>query len=417
MEQCSDVRDYVDPHLRKEDFELRKLLDGLELADIGLKDSPRHLSGGQKTRLALARALVAEPDILLLDEPTNFLDIQGKQWVMKFLSHYPKTLLLISHDLELMDRSIDKVIAINPMNRTIEEYTGTYTQYLKTKKQREDMVKRQLETERKHLEHMKEGLQKMQRFTSEKGVRARTQLKKKIARLQDNLPPMPRELRSITFTMPDPAWVGEMPIMAKHITKSYGGESILDDLSISIRRGERIALMGPNGAGKSTFIKILLGLLEPDTGTVVKDEKLKVGYYSQEFETFDMGKTLMETAYTVTDKGDNVIRPLFARFLFSGRSVFQTVGSLSGGEKTRLSIALLLLQDLNFLVLDEPTTYLDTMSQRVMLEALKQYKGTLLVVSHTVDFIRELQPTKGIILPQHTVDSWNNSFLQYVDTL
>lgn len=414
MDKVFDIRSYIDPYSRKHDFELRKMLDGLELENLLLENSLMNLSGGQKTRLALARALLMEPDILLLDEPTNFLDVSGKKWVMKFLSNYPKTLILVSHDLKLMDHAIDKVIALNPGEKTIEEYVGNYTNYVKVKKQKDALLKRQIVNEQKHIAHMKEGLIKMARFTSEKGVRARVRLERRIEKLESSLPPMPKELRKIRFHLPEPAWIGEMPIMAKHIYKSYGDELILEDVSLSIRRYERIALIGPNGAGKSTFIKVLMGLIKPDEGTLIPDDKLKIGYYSQEFENFDMEKTIMETVQKVTDLGERHTRPLLARFLFSGDSVNQKVGTLSGGEKTRLSIALLLLKNYNLLILDEPTTYLDVMSQRVLLEALKQYKGTMLIVSHTEEFIKELKPTRALFLPENKLEFWDDELLPEV---
>lgn len=417
MEKVFDIRSYIDPYSKKFDFELRKMLDGLELENLLLEGSMMNLSGGQKTRLALARALLLEPDILLLDEPTNFLDKAGKKWVMNFLSNYPKTLLLVSHDLKLMDHAIDKVIALNPLDKTIEEYIGNYTNYIKVKKQKEDLLKRQIVTEQKHISHMKEGLIKMARFKSEKGVRARIRLKRRIEKLEANLPPLPKEIKRIKFKLSDPAWIGEMPIIAKNISKSFGEESVLEDVSLSIKRYERIALIGPNGVGKSTFIKIIMGLIQPDEGTLIPDEKLKIGYYSQEFENFDMEKTIMETVQKQTDVGERYTRPLLARFLFSGDKVYQKVGSLSGGEKTRLSIALLLLKDYNMLILDEPTTYLDVLSQRVLLEALKQYKGTLLIVSHTEEFIQELKPSRALILPENKIVPWSDDWLEQVSLI
>ena len=417
MEKAFDIRSYIDPYSRKHDFELRKMLDGLELEALLLEGTLMHLSGGQKTRLALARALLMEPEILLLDEPTNFLDKEGKKWVMNFLSQYPNTLLLISHDLKLMDNYIDKVIALSPLEKTIEEYIGNYTNYIKVKKQKEDLLKRQILNEQKHIKHMKEGLIKMARFTSEKGVRARIRLKRRVEKLEANLPEMPKELRRIRFKLLEPAWIGEMPIMAKHISKSYGEEPILEDVSLSIRRYERIALIGPNGVGKSTLIKILMGILPPDEGSIIPDEKLKIGYYSQEFENFDMELTIMETVQKQTNLGEGYTRPLLARFLFSGDKVYQKVGSLSGGEKTRLSIVLLLLKDYNMLILDEPTTYLDMLSQRVLLEALKQYKGTLLIVSHTEEFIQELKPSRALILPENKIVPWSDDWLEEVSLI
>lgn len=417
MEASDTVRKYLDTDGLWSDFDLETMLRGLELTTLSIYSSPRNLSGGQKTKLALARALLARPDTLLLDEPTNFLDVEGKQWVMNFLSHYPHTLLLISHDLKLMDKYIDKVIALNPQTRTLDEYNGTYSTYITVKKQQEDVLKRQIITEQKHLKHMKKGLERMKRNKSKKGVRQRTLLRKRIQKIQDALPELPKEMRTMKFRLRDPAWIGEAPIIAKHLYKSYGDTQVLNDVSLTILRYQKIALIGPNGVGKSTLIKILMDRLQPDKGTVLKDEKLKVGYYSQEFETFDMEKTIIQAMQERTQEPESLIRSLLGGFLFSGNKIYQPIGTLSGGEKTRLSIAMLLIKDYNLLILDEPTTYLDVLSQRIILEALKRYKGSMLIVSHTEDFIRELQPTRAMLLPENRVVDWSDDLLDRVSDI
>jgi len=417
MENSLSVHNYLDPQNNKEDFELKKVLAGLELESLLLSSSSKNLSGGQKTKLALAKALLNEPDILLLDEPTNFLDIKGKKWVMNFLSHYPKTLILISHDINLLDKYIDKVIAINTHTLKIEEYHGNYTKYLFLKKQKDELLKREVVSEKKHILQMKKGLIKMARYTSEKGVRQRTQLKKRIQRIVDMLPDLPPEIRAIHFKLPEPTRAGEVPLIAKNIHKSFGDKQVLTGVSLSIKRQEHIALIGPNGVGKSTLIKILMGLVKQDKGEVEKDVNLKIGYYSQEFESFDMDLTIVDLLYKFTPASEATIRPLLARFLFSNNKIFQKVSTLSGGEKTRLAIALLLLQNYNLLILDEPTTYLDVMSQRVILEALKQYQGAMLIVSHTEDFIKGLKPTRTLLLPENKLVFWSEELTDKISLI
>lgn len=408
------VGKFLDTSGKKTDFDIRRILSGLQLDDIDLSANPLHFSGGQKTRLAICRAILREPDILLLDEPTNFLDAKGKQWVMHFLAHYPKTVIIVSHDIALLDRHIKKVLAINTFTRQIEEYNGNYSLFQKLKKQRDILVKKQIESEHKHIQHMEKGLVNMQRFTSKKGVRQRTLLKKRIEKLKEHLPPMPQEARAIKVRIPEPSHVGEAPLIAKNISKSFENNQVLDNISLTILRGERLALIGPNGVGKSTLIKILLGTVEADKGSIMRDEKLKIGYYSQEFETMDFTRTLIDITSEAANTSEQLVRPLLARFLFTGPKVYQTIGTLSGGEKTRLAIALLLLQNNNLLVLDEPTTYLDVLSQRVILEALKGYQGAILIVSHTEEFISELQPHKVLILPENIYGVWKDEYLEQV---
>lgn len=417
LEKCHTAREYLDEHYIRDDKELLDILHGLELNDIELYDEPHHLSGGQKTKLAIARALLHEPDTLLLDEPTNFLDTKGKAWVMNFLSTYPKALILVSHDLELLDSAIDKVITINPQKASIEEYKGNYTQFLKLKEQHDALLTRQILSETKHIKKMEKSLVGLMGRKSEKGVRQRVQLQKRIERIKESLPPLPKEAKRIHINLPIPQPVGDSPIRVIDVAKSFGEKEVFTSLSLAIRRGEKIALVGPNGVGKSTLIKIIMGNLEPDSGEIIKDERLSIGYYSQEFESFDFSKTLIETISGIAAMPEEKIRSFLAAFLFNGTKVFQTIKTLSGGEKTRLSIALLLLKNYNLLVLDEPTTYLDVLSQRIILEALKKYTGAILIVSHTEDFIKELKPDRALLLPENKVTSWNDELLDKVSLM
>lgn len=407
MEASQTVREYLNPDHQLHDYMLIKMMQGVELGELDLESSPRGLSGGQKTRLALSRALLSEPDILLLDEPTNFLDIEGKKWVMNFLSNYPKTLIMISHDLELLDKSIDKILYVDSAKGQVEEYKGNYTQALTKRAEKETLLRKQVHVESRNILRLEESIKVV-------GVKQRIALQNRVAKLKEKLPDLPPEVRSIKFKLADPATVGSIPINAINISKSYSDKKVLENVNLTIERGEKVALIGPNGVGKSTLIKILMGLLEPDSGQVVRDYYLKVGYYSQEFETMDFKKTILEVARGEAELPDSVIRPVLGRFLFSSNKVNQEVGTLSGGEKTRLSIALLLLRDYNLLILDEPTTHLDVMSQSIILQVLKEYKGAILIVSHTEEFIKELKPTRALLLPENHFDFWSEDFLERV---
>lgn len=417
MEKSQSIREYVDKHKVKPDFELKKMLKSLELS-VDLSDSLKNLSGGQKTKLALARALISEPDILLLDEPTNFMDIAGKIWVAEFLSKYPKTLLLISHDLGLMDKSIDKILAINTQTKKIDEYKGSYTKAMKLKEEKEDLMKRQILAEQKHVQRLEKSVIKLQeRNKSKKGVRQRVMLQRRIQKIKENLPDLPEEVRKISVSLPTPDPVGELPIRAIDVQKSFGEKTVLGNINFSVRRGERIALIGPNGTGKSTLIKILVGRLDPDSGEVIRHPQLKFGYYSQEFETFDFTKSVMETFCDETNKDESFARAFLGRFMLSGDKIFQKVGSLSGGEKTRLSIAILTAKENNLLVLDEPTTYLDVLSQRIILESLKEYEGTMILVSHTPEFIKELGPSRALLFPEQKIVLWDDELLVRIEEI
>lgn len=413
MDSSENCREYVDPGSAYADHELQKTFAGLELT-VDLNDIPASFSGGQKTKLAIARAILSKPDILFLDEPTNFMDEAGKRFVMDFLANYEGTVIVISHDLKLMDLAINKVLYVNPQSRKIEEYKGNYSTFVKLKKEKDELLKRHTLVEQKHIRNMEEGLKKLYKNTSKKGVRQRVMLQRRIERLKEKLPELPKEIAGIKINLPVPAKIGELPIRSIGIKKSFGNLPVLKDVTFTAVRGERIALMGPNGVGKSTFIKVLMGIVSPDRGEVIKNENLKVGYYSQEFETFDFRKTVLDTFCDETKKDEGFARAFLGRFMFLGAKVYQSVGSLSGGEKTRLSIANITGKDNNLLILDEPTTYLDVMSQRIILESLKNYEGTMIVVSHTPEFIKELAPDKAYLFPEEKMLLWDDGLLDKV---
>ncbi|RJR23777.1 ABC transporter ATP-binding protein [Candidatus Microgenomates bacterium] len=417
MEEANFIRNYLDPKHKNEDFQLKKMLSGLELGDLDLSDNPKVLSGGQKTKLALCRALLTEPDLLLLDEPTNFMDIEGKRWVMDFLSRYNKTLILISHDISLMDEAINRVLYINQNTKKIEEYKGNYSKFLKLKKEKEDLAQRHLLVQQKQIKRMEAGVIRLFKNKSKKGVHQRVILQRRVERLKQGLPETPSEIRQIKFTLPEPSKVGELPLKAFSISKSFNHLKVFKDLNFSIIRGERIAFLGPNGSGKSTLIKVLNGILEPDSGEVKRDINLKIGYYSQEFVSFDLKKTLLDSLIDESSLPSTQARSFLGRFNFLGEKVFQKVATLSGGEKTRLAIALLTSKDYNLLILDEPTTYLDVMSQRIILDALKEYKGTMIVVSHTEEFISELKPDKAFLMPEGRMVFWSDELLHRVSKI
>lgn len=406
LESAVDIQSYLDPEIKREAYELMIMLHSLEV-NVELDTKPKVLSGGQRTKLALLRAIIAEPEVLLLDEPTNFLDAEGKRWMIEFLSEYPHTLIVISHDINLLDTHIDKILSINPHTKKIEQYNGNYTKYLKVKESNDESVKKRYENDQREINRMKKGLLKMGSSSTEKGARARASVQKRIDRITEALPELPKEITQVKFVLPEPTRTGEIPINAKNISKSFNDEKVLSDVSLFIQRGERVVLYGRNGAGKSTFIKILMGRLQPDTGEVIKDPDLRIGYYSQEFETFDFSKTILETVGQVCDLPIDKVRPVLSKFNFLRERIYQTVGTLSGGEKTRLSIALLMLANNNLLILDEPTTYLDIMSQKIILEALKSYKGAMLFVSHTEEFVQGLTPNRVLVLPDNVVRHWS----------
>lgn len=403
LDHAPTIREYICKNQLFPDYEISRFLAGLQLSSLSLEQDPSHLSGGQKTRLAIIRALLEEPELLLLDEPTNFIDKEGRYWILNELAHYRKTLILVSHDLRFLDDVINKVLFINHQTRTIDTYQGNYTAFLRQKKEREDLLVRQIKVQEKQIIRMRESLTKIG-GRSEKGARRKIQLERRLERIIESLPDLPQEARKIKITLPPPAHSGQIPLLTKNITKSFGAKQVLTGVTLTLKRGERTALLGPNGVGKSTLIKILTQNLDADSGEVIRDYNLKIGYYSQEFENFDVSKKVIDAVREKTNLGESQIRPMLFRMLFTYDKLFQPIATLSGGEKTRLAIATLLLQDFNLLILDEPTTYLDVMSQRLILEGLRQYTGSLLIVSHNPEFIDGLAVHQKYHLPEHRLE-------------
>lgn len=403
LDKAQTVMEYINPAGERQEHEIRKLFAGLGISEIDLDSKPQEYSGGVKTKFALSRALFKEPDILLLDEPTNFMDPEGKKWVMGLLAQYPKTLILISHDLSLMDQAIDRVIYVNKHKHKIEEYKGNYSQYMRLKSQADTLFRKQVEGQQKYIGQLEHAIKVV-------GVKTRIVLQRKVARLKEVLPELPPEVRSIKIQLPEPARSGEILVTARSISKDYDDLQVIKNINFSIRRGEKIAMLGPNGVGKSTLIKLLIGQIKPDGGVVEWNPMNKLGYYSQEFENFNMEKSVLNLFSDKCERMESFCRPFLGKFGFAANKVHQKVATLSGGEKTRLAIAMLCSTDANILILDEPTTYLDIMSQRVILEALKTYKGTMIIVSHTEDFIKELKPDKVFMMPEAKMDYWREDY-------
>ena len=300
-----------------------------------------------------------------------------------------------------MDKPTHKII----------EYKGTYSDHLRLKKEREAHRARQIMVKQKHIKQMEKSLEKLRKQKSKKGVRQRVVHSRRLAREKANMPEMPREIRSMRLNLPTPLRVGELPIKVVDVSKSYDDQKIIDNMSLVVRRGEKFVILGPNGTGKSTLIKIMMKQIKPDSGSVIEGVDLKTGYYSQEFDNLDMDKKLLEMVEDKANMGEQGARSVLARFMFDSDKAKQTVGSLSGGEKTRLSIALLVTQKNNLLILDEPTTYLDPMSQRIILEALKEYKGTIVLVSHVEEFVKEIKPNRALFMPEAKTSLWSDELL------
>ena len=369
---------------------IRSMLTALGFDEERQKDSVETLSGGQKTRLALARALLCEPDILMLDEPTNHLDIPSVEWLENYLAGYKKTLLVISHDRYFLDKVTNKTFEIE--NTEGKLYPVPYSGFVKQKEKDREIDERHYKNQRREIERMEAFIENQRRWNRERNIIAAESRQKAIDRMEklDKPKALPEQV-SMSFSSGEHKLLSDTILEAHDLAKSFGENRLFSNVSFLLHSGERMFLFGENGVGKSTLLKILCGKLPPDAGSYEYIRKIRIGYYDQEHQGLNPENTVLEELWNAyPDKKQAEIRGALARFLFKAEDVFKTVSVLSGGEKARLTFAKMMLDSLNLLILDEPTNHLDAATREVLEDALSRYDGTVLAVSHDRYFIKKL---------------------------
>ena len=359
------------------------------------------LSGGQRTRVALGKLLVQKPDLIMLDEPTNHLDMHSIRWLETYLSNYRGTVLIVSHDRYFLDKTVSKILELE--NGKCMQFGGNYSVYAERKKALREQQYHAYLNNQAQIRHQEEVIEKLRRFNREKSIK-RAESREKLLQKTEVLE-KPIEIRDdmhLTFTPCIKS--GREVLSVENLSKSYGSKQLFSNLSFKIRRGEHVALIGDNGTGKSTILGILNEVVSPDSGVIRLGTNVHIGYYDQEHHVLHSDKTVFEEISDEYPAMTNTqIRSLLASFLFTGEEVFKRVGDLSGGEKGRVSLAKLMLSKANFLILDEPTNHLDLVSKEVLENALNNYEGTVLYVSHDRYFInrtasRILSLTQTVLL-------------------
>ncbi|MFZ0394454.1 MAG: ABC-F family ATP-binding cassette domain-containing protein [Terracidiphilus sp.] len=391
------------------DAQVGAVLTGLGFAKEDWARSTGEFSGGWQMRIALARLLLARPNLLLLDEPTNHLDLESRNWLEDYLKSYPFGYILCSHDRYFLDVTVDRTVEI--WNKRLTIFHGNYTRYVAQKDERRAQLQAQYRNQREQIDHLEAFISRFRyQATKAKQVQSRIKELEKIERIE-----IPEQEPVIHFKFPQPAPSGRMVVEAEALSKSYGEKRVLENVRFSIERGDRVALVGVNGAGKSTLIKLLTGFESPTAGVVKLGHNVLAEYFAQ-----DQYKVLDPEARMLDDIGraarkvpETELRSLLGCFLFSGDDVFKPLGVLSGGERNRYALARILVSPSNFLLLDEPTNHLDMRAKDVLLEAIASFSGTVIFVSHDRYFIDRLA-TRVLEIENGAATTYEGNYEDYL---
>ena len=387
--------------------------DGLGLTQEQLHRELATLSGGQRRRVELARILFAGGGVLLLDEPTNHLDADSITWLRSFLKTYSGGVVVISHDVDLLRDVVNKVAHLDATRCELDVYAMGWDVYQKQVEVDARRRKRESANATKQAEALRHQAERM-RAKATKARQAQTMLRRADA-LLDAVEPQRQHERTAALRFPTPLPCGKVPLTAEGLSKSYGSQEVFVDVDLAIDRGAKVVVLGLNGAGKTTLLRMLAGELTPDTGEVLPGHGLVTGYYAQEHETLVAEDTVLSNLQRQAPVlSETEARGVLGRFLFSGDTVFQPAGTLSGGEKTRLALACLVVSGANVLLLDEPTNNLDPASRAEILSALGEYEGAVVLVTHDPGAVEALVPERVLLLPDGAEDLWD---AQYADLI
>ena len=392
--------------------EITGVLKGLGFTETDFTKPVDTLSGGQKTRVSLGKLLLTKPDILLLDEPTNHLDLNSIAWLETYLLNYQGAVLIVSHDRYFLNKVVTKVLEIEL--GTLRTYMGNYSDYAAKKQQLRDIRLKEYLNQQQEIKHQEAVIEKLRSFNREKSIKRAESREKMLEKMQTIDKPM--EVNTDIHLKLEPSCVsGNDVLTIEHLCKSFPGQELFTDINLEIKRGEHVAVIGDNGTGKTTLLKILNHVIAADSGTYTLGSNVKIGYYDQEHHVLHMEKTIFDEisddypALTNTE-----IRNVLAAFLFTGDDVFKQISSLSGGERGRVSLAKLMLSEANFLILDEPTNHLDIASKEILENALNDYTGTVLYVSHDRYFINQTA-TRILDLVNHTFVNYIGNYDYYLE--
>lgn len=371
------------------------------------------LSGGQRRRVELARILFSSAEVLILDEPTNHLDADSIVWLREWMKSYKGGFIVISHDNELLRETVNKVFHLDANRAVIDIYNMGWRNYLTQRETDEMRRKRELMNAQNKAKTLTDQANKM-RAKATKATAAQNMLKR-AEKLLEGVEGERQADKVAAIKFPTPAPCGKTPLTAQGLSKSYGALEVFTAVDLAIDRGSRVVILGLNGAGKTTLLRILAGVDTPDTGMVIPGHGLKIGYYAQEHETLDVGRSVLENMQSAAPQlTDTEARSVLGSFLFTGEDAHKPAGVLSGGEKTRLALASLVVSQANVLLLDEPTNNLDPASREEVLGAIRRYEGAIILVTHDEGAVHALEPDRVLLLPDGVEDLWNNDYADLV---
>ena len=392
--------------------EITGVLKGLGFTEEEFSKPTDTLSGGQKTRVSLGKLLLTKPDILLLDEPTNHLDLNSISWLETYLLNYPGAVLIVSHDRFFLNRVVTKVIEIE--NGSVRMYTGNYKDYAQKKQMIRDAQLKEYLNQQREIKHQEAVIEKLRSFNREKSIKRAESREKMLSKITPVERPA-EAAREMHFTLEPSEVSGNDVLSIESLGKRFDSQVLFHDISFEIKRGEHVAIIGDNGTGKTTLLKILNQVVEPDSGSFTLGSKVQIGYYDQEHHVLHNEKTIFdEISDDYPTLTNTQIRNTLAAFQFTGDDVYKLIRDLSGGEKGRVSLAKLMLSEANFLILDEPTNHLDITSKEILEQALNEYTGTVLYVSHDRYFINQTA-TRILELVNQTFVNYIGNYDYYLE--
>jgi ATPase subunit of ABC transporter with duplicated ATPase domains len=391
---------------------MARLADGLGLRQELLLDDIEGLSGGQRRRVDLIRILFQVPETLILDEPTNHLDLPAKKWLMEELERFPGAILVISHDLKLLDRSIDKVLHLS--DGRLHEFKGNYSSYMVQSEADQSQRERSAQLEEKEIKRLATLADSMRGSTNRRARIAKS-LDKRVERLESAKTEVHKRERKSKFRLPAPKRSGDVPLRVTDLSVRYGANTVLEKVDFHCRRGDRVVVIGRNGAGKSSLLRCLAGVQKPTTGEIEFGANVALGYFAQEHEQVNLEVSVLDNIDDTVLVSETERRALLGSFGIAGKAAYQMPKTLSGGERAKLGLAMLAAGRANVLLLDEPTNNLDPSSIDAVGTMLSQWPGTIVVVSHDRSFVDALQPTHALKLPDEIFTHWTDEYLDQVE--